>query len=521
MKSVMNYKQLSIVFILSFFSLFVKGQLPPLWGSLTPGKYKVGFKILYQYDQSRTYSSKTDLEGKQRAEKNRLLEIRMWYPAEVRSAAHPNYYSDYLLASKDHSSTMIRELTSRSIGITKSILNDDPDRYNKLLHTPVFAVHNAKPLQERFPLLVYSFGLTDGWDENIVLWEYLASKGYVVLISPSLGFNSIKLKFDQVNLETAIRDMEFLIAFGKKLPFVNASKIGALGFSYGGMVALGLSMRNTDVDAVAGIDPSFSHKQYQLTLKNAPYFNPESTTPLLHIYNDYEDVGLGLSDTLLYANRTRIAIANKIMNHIDFVSYTKSITYTLPDSLKEQRKLKTNGYGFVCRSTGAFFDHFLKGAPLVDYSTLLTPILSPNVSIKTLSNQPAPVNQQVLTNTLLDKDAKTAIHLLQQVKGTDTTNPILTIPVLTATSYEAILSGEYAKAIEFLEFAKTMYHNSPVIYDYIGEAYFRQGNKDKAIDTYTKMIELTNADQQMTENDKKDLIDEANSRIKVLKNKKI
>jgi dienelactone hydrolase len=105
--------------------------------------------------------------------------------------------------------------------------------------------------------VVFAGGAFHSVDENVVLWEYLASHGYVVAGFPSVGIGSANLLANAPGLETTARDVEAVIAYLHRVPFADRTRLGAVGFSIGGAAALVVAARSAWIDAVAGLDPSF------------------------------------------------------------------------------------------------------------------------------------------------------------------------------------------------------------------------------------------------------------------------
>ncbi|MFD3002812.1 dienelactone hydrolase family protein [Pontibacter toksunensis] len=503
--SIMQKCFLLFLFVLLIPSVQLNAQQAPLWGSLESGKYSVGFKVLYVEDDSRSYSG---LNGDSTITK-RPLEIRMWYPAKFKSRALQMKYGDYLNYSLNHPSLTNRLLSNRSIQTTKSLLGQDTERFAKLKEIPVLAYGNAKPEKGKFPLLVYSMGLTDGWDENVVLWEYLASKGYVVLVSPSQGFSSLKLAFNQPNFETAARDMEILIEEGKKLPFVDGESIGALGFSYGGQVALYLAMRNKNIDAVAGIDPSFSHKTYLKTLTSAPFYNVKFKAPLLHIYNSYEDSDLSVVDSLKHAEQERLSFHDNVVGHVDFVSYTKSMTLTMPDSLQEQRQARTEAYEVICRKVGAFFDRHLKGSIHEGAASPLSSVLKNKMVEKSYKAVPVSPTAAELMQLLYENKVQEWVKEMEKIRTLEPSSPFLAVPAITSMSYELISTGMFEDALKVLHYGTSLHPKSAVMYDYVAEAYVRMNDQKKAIEAYSTLLQLAESDPYINEDTKNALIQSA------------
>ena len=61
--------------------------------------------------------------------------------------------------------------------------------------------------------------------------EYLASHGYVVIASRSLGARSVVMTDDVEGVEAQAADIAFLANYAQTLPQADISKVAAAGFS--------------------------------------------------------------------------------------------------------------------------------------------------------------------------------------------------------------------------------------------------------------------------------------------------
>jgi pimeloyl-ACP methyl ester carboxylesterase len=109
----------------------------------------------------------------------------------------------------------------------------------------------------RFPVVIYAPSLNAPATENIELCEYLASQGFVVIASPSMGATSRSMTVDISGANAEAQDISFLIDFAVKLPDTDASEVAVAGYSWGGMAALLATARDKRVDALTSLDSSF------------------------------------------------------------------------------------------------------------------------------------------------------------------------------------------------------------------------------------------------------------------------
>ena len=275
-------RKTSLLILILFFASQSKSisQESSLNISADYGKYDVGFKTFYEYDKTRSFSidvnRKTIEKGKTIS---RPLQICIWYPAlneGKRQMKYEDYF--YLITQETGKINLSEELKCETIdeyikneGVEGSILKNE-------LNALMKAVAEANPNNEKkFPVIVYgpSFGSTSF--ENALLFEFLASHGYVVVSSPSVGPVGRAMSIEKVGVETQARDMEFLLGYMHEFSNADIDKIIMAGFSYGGLSNVYVAARNRSVDAWIGIDPSI-HEIYE-------YFEESP-------YNDYSNFSL-------------------------------------------------------------------------------------------------------------------------------------------------------------------------------------------------------------------------------------
>ena len=103
-----------------------------------------------------------------------------------------------------------------------NVPDEKENRWRSLLKTsfdiPLTAVREAKPAKGRYPVLIYAPSDSSVSWENADLCEYLASHGYVVLASPSMGVSTRDMTDDLNGVNAQARDISFLVTYAGSLP---------------------------------------------------------------------------------------------------------------------------------------------------------------------------------------------------------------------------------------------------------------------------------------------------------------
>jgi hypothetical protein len=237
---------------------------------LRPGPYPVGLQVVHQYDRSRSFSSASvDSSTPSANVVARPLQTLIWYPS-VQSTAESMTVGDYV------------QLADTEIHF--NLPNEKENRWRSLLKgsfdIPLWSVRNATPGNGGFPVLVYAPSDSSVSWENAELCEYLASHGYVVLASPSMGASTRDMTDDLDGINSQARDISFLITYAESLPDVDSSQVAIVSWSWGGISSLFASARDSRIDALIEMDGSLRY--YSGLVKKAEDIHPERMSiPLL------------------------------------------------------------------------------------------------------------------------------------------------------------------------------------------------------------------------------------------------
>ncbi len=182
----------------------------------------------------------------------------------------------------------INPLKNFTLGETRLVTlkaNDGSDLYARLITPPGFDA------SKRYPVLVYVYGgphsqlVTDTWlGGSNLYFNYLADKGYIIWTLDNRGTSNRGADFEQV-IHRRLGDIESKdqmvgVNYLKSLPYVDASRIGIDGWSYGGFMTLTLILRNPGVFKVATcggpvIDWKYYEIMYGERYMDTPQQNPD------------------------------------------------------------------------------------------------------------------------------------------------------------------------------------------------------------------------------------------------------
>lgn len=147
---------------------------------------------------------------------------------------------------------------------------------------------------KKYPVIVYVYGgphsqlVENAWMGKVGGWDiFMAQKGYIVFTLDNRGTQARGFDFENIThrqlgvIET--QDQMSGVEFLKSLPFVDSSRIGVSGWSYGGFMTLNLMLRHPETFkvGVAG-GPVTDWKYYEIMYgeryMDSPKENPEGYT---------------------------------------------------------------------------------------------------------------------------------------------------------------------------------------------------------------------------------------------------
>ncbi len=290
---------LSTIFVCSFLLCFSQSTTSPLWCDLVPGKYDVGLKVEYLIDTTRTMMSTDSLPH---ALNGKPIRVKLYYPGIKSSSSYQLSFLDQIdIFPVNHqlaTYNAILNTRDRRLQGQFSPASDSLERVLFDLQTMAFM--DIDHAEGKFPLLIYLLGLDDHQMENSVLWEYLASQGYVVAVLPSFGISleRIDVPYRPEGITTVYDDAMFVLNTFKSKPYVDGQKIGAVGHSFGGLVINYLAAKHQNIKALVSLDGSFNLERGVKLIDSTGLNISNIRSPLLNLYVKSPSRNLSYVDSL-------------------------------------------------------------------------------------------------------------------------------------------------------------------------------------------------------------------------------
>jgi dienelactone hydrolase len=323
------------------------------------GSYSVGFKYFKTTDNSRNYIVENDTV-------TRPLLIHFWYPSQDNPEWGSMSFKDYidLIAIREDFEKNQKEIDKITEGFIDAYLGFSKQQFGidttitteDVLRSPVKAEYDAKPIVDKFPLIIYAPSNSKSAVQNHIMCEYLASNGYCVVSVGSAGHETLK-RYDQEKATLAqVRDMEFIVKYLSDSLKLNFPDIGLFGFSTGSMATIIYQMRTPEVKAVVSLDGSHESAFYGIINRIEEFDFAKANTPYLMIANKFKDYSvfpfystISVKDKYLYKMTA--------IDHNGFISYWQQFAICGKDS-KENSTAES--YTVLCNIVNSFFDATMK-----------------------------------------------------------------------------------------------------------------------------------------------------------------
>lgn len=479
-----------------------------------PGPYGVGFRVVQHYDRAHVYKPKIDLTSGTLAtgERTRPLQTLIWYPAKPASGK-PLHYGDYVrLAATEtvfsRSPAEIDQLVTTTLAENYADLS--PAQRRTELGQPMLARWEATAAPTKFPVLIYAPGSSSSAHENVDLCEYLASHGYIVLASASMGVNTRSMTLDLAGAEAQAGDISFLAGYAATLAQADNAKLAVVGYSFGGLANVLAAAHDDRIGALVALDGSVRY--YPAIAQAATYATPERLAlPLLYLG--------GKPATAEVINRNQQLTSYSLLNQLKYADLYNVTMYTMEHAAFQSESLRlgpeqrfgeysrdeaTLAYGWMERYVLSFLNAYLKGdaggLTFLSNAPKANGVPAHLLSVEVHRAEGSP---PTLT-TLASEYAKYHYTGVAEVYR----GMVQEAPTFKPAERALISWGEpfldahrYAQAIDIYELVHTLYPDSPRAAFYLALAYDRNQDRAQAIEHYQRVLrfwpDMTEAKQSI------------------------
>jgi hypothetical protein len=331
----------------------------PLWGDLEPGRYAVGFasRTLRDLSRPRLDGATPDL-----GPGGRTVRLYLWYPARVRTGARLRF-GDYLDAGAGAGAFAAHaaELGGDSLEIRATL--------PELGALATAARRGARPATGRHPLVLFPAYRSPA--TTAVLAEYLASHGIVVAVIEMTGTSEPDPEISLSGLETQVADLRVALAELAAEPFVDATRLAAMGVGFNASAALSLQLRHPGVRSLVSLDGGIPTQFEDRFLKRTPYFDPAAVRiPILAIHSPHASIDTSLWNQYRYADRSLLHFPG--MTEFHFLSFGPLARFA-PGIIAKATGDPVVGFGWAARYVERFLawtlrgnaaaERFVRGAP--------------------------------------------------------------------------------------------------------------------------------------------------------------
>jgi len=355
------------VFWLSACAALVSVLIPLENVAKPTGEYQVGTQVIHMVDNDRSawYG--------QESSNPREIMVRVWYPAQPQEGD--------LKAPYVYNEKLIGDMVSEGFGIPKYLMKN-------LRNINGNSWSEAQPVNEKFPVIIFSHGIGGLKTQNTTQMEEMASHGYVVFscdhaydagvsIFPGdriiFGKTNIpdnltkeeKWNMRRAQLDYRAADIQFLLDEMDRENFLSVAlknsldleHIGVFGHSFGGGTSVVVASVDERIDACFGLDAWFLPIPSNV-------LNSDLNKPFIHLGQvSWKEKENYLKLDTLAGNNSAWSVRLDVRGatHYDFTDFSQFSKLT-----------KKYGSGMIApprirkitnSAIREFFDHYLKNGP--------------------------------------------------------------------------------------------------------------------------------------------------------------
>jgi dienelactone hydrolase len=471
---------------------------------LPPGPHAVGLQVKQQYDRSRVYKTRVSLTTGKPAtgERARPMQMLVWYPAA--RGGKPVTFRDYYATGATEADLALDAATVRRKTETRlAELTQGRPAAARALAEPMWAVRDAPALAGKFPVVIYAPSFSATAAENADLCEYLASHGYIVFSSASQGARQRAMTADIEGVETQAADIGWLIGQAATFANTDPGRVAVAGFSWGGLANVVAAAKDDRIKALVSLDGSVrSFPQLVDGGKAAiPYVTPARlAVPMLFVGqrpSTIEELNRKARSTdFSLLNRMTYADTYVVTMHpMVHQNFAADALHVARDGEFDEysRDEVTQAYGWTARYVREFLDGYLKDDAAARAFMASKPVANGvpkhmvSLDARRGSGVPPTLENFVAQLAARGFDKAGAIH--EELKAQGATFKLEPEDV-NSWGYELLRDGMMAESVAIFRLGTQLHPNDANLYDSLGEAQAKAGQRDAAIENYRRSLAL-------------------------------
>ena len=219
--------------------------------------YSTGLKVYKETDSSRGF----DTTSRQSPMYYRPVKIDLYYPSTDKPTGDALQYGDLLDMYEQRMNYQLpldscKKASRQLARVFADYLH--LDTAYKILDCPTQIYTNLSLPVKKRPLIIYAAGMNGSSWENAILFDSLTKAGYVIAAVSSVGTFPGYMT-GATDLEEQVKDILFTCQKMKKLPFIDAKKIGLLSWSMGGSAITKAAMLSKEFKCLLSMDGTDIH----------------------------------------------------------------------------------------------------------------------------------------------------------------------------------------------------------------------------------------------------------------------
>jgi tetratricopeptide (TPR) repeat protein len=289
-------------------------------------------------------------------------------------------------------------------------------------------------------------------------------------------------------------------------PHVDTTRSAVVGFDFGGLAALLLAMRNSDVGAVVTLDAGIMFEHNLALLRQFAEYEPlRLRVPLMQVTAPAaENAARGLVEDLSLFRGARFSSTYLLriagMDHPDFTTY--GMLWSATRSKTADPRSHVLGYETMSRYVLRFLDASLRHDSAAAAFLAQSPDANGDqqglLTIQRTTARPIPPTEAEFVRVLLEVGTDSASRLATVLQAADSGFVPFTERRMNQLGLELLAWHQLPRAEAVFQLNLRAYPRSWLAYDGLGEVFLLRGDTASAASQYSRALELNPGEAHAT-----------------------